>query len=272
MATRPPSTPATSDPRDDAFIREVDEAYREDELKRFFRRYGRWLLLAVGASLAALGGWLWWQAEQARGAEALSEQFQAALDKVESGSTTEAVASLEEIAKSGNASYRSLAAFSQAGIALNGGDAERAAALFKGVADDPAAAQPLRDSATMKYLRVEFDKLPPADVLKRVEPYLAGDSPWFPVAGEIAALAHVKAGAPDKAGPLFYRIAADERTPQSLRARAEQMAAALGQDVTKIASEREAKEKAEDAKAETPAATPAGTPAAAGADVEAKSE
>ena len=96
----------------------------------------------------------------------------------------------------------------------------------------------------MKYLRVEFDKLPPAEVLKRVEPYLAGDSPWFPLAGELAALAHVKAGAPEKAGPLFYRIAADDRTPASLRARAEQMAAALGQDVTKIASEREAKDKA----------------------------
>ena len=266
MATTPPAPPAPSDPRDDAFIREVDEAYREDEMKQFFRRYGRWLLLAVGVGLAALGGWLWWQAEQVRRSEALSEQFQAALEKAESGSTTEAVASFEDIGKSGNASYRSLAAFSQAGIALNGGDAEKAGALFKAVADDPKAAQPLRDSATMKYLRVEFDKLPPADVLKRVEPYLAGDSPWFPIAGEIAALAHVKAGAPEKAGPLFYRIAADERTPQSLRARAEQMAAALGQDVTKIASDREAKEKADAdaAKADAPAAT--------SADVEAKSE
>ena len=56
MATRPPST----DPRDDAFIREVDEAYREDELKRFFQRYGRWILLAVGLGLAGLGAALWW--------------------------------------------------------------------------------------------------------------------------------------------------------------------------------------------------------------------
>ena len=255
MATTPPSPPATSDPRDDAFIREVDEAYREDEMKRFFRRYGRWLLLAVGVGLAALGGWLWWQAEQVRRSEALSEQFQAALDKAESGSTTEAVAAFEEIGKSGNPSYRSLAAFSQAGIAQTGGDAEKAAQLFKSVADDPKAAQPLRDSATMKYLRVEFDKLPPAEVLKLVDPYLAGDSPWFPVAGEMAALAHVKAGAPDKAGPLFYRIAADERTPQSLRARAEQMAAALGHDLTKIAIDREAKEKADAASAKADAAT-----------------
>lgn len=234
-------------------------------MKQFFQRYGRWLLAAIGLGLAALGGWLWWQAEQVRQSEALSEQFSAALEKAESGSTTEAVESFTEIGNSNNASYRSLAAFSQAGIALNGGDAEKAAALFKGVADDPRAAQPLRDSATIKYLRVEFDKLPPEDVLKRVEPFLAGDSPWFPLAGELAALAHVKAGAPDKAGPLFYRIAADERTPVSLRARAEQMAAALGQDVTKIASDRDAREKADADRAAADAAEAAASTATAGA-------
>ena len=102
--------------------------------------------------------------------------------------------------------------------------------------------------------------------MKLLDPYVTGDSPWFPVAGELAALAHVKAGAPDKAGPLFYRIAADDRTPQSLRARAEQMASALGQDVTKIADEREAKQKAEADAAKAQA------PAAADATVEAKSE
>lgn len=261
MAIKPPGTPAISDPRDDAFLREVDEAYRQDEMKQFFQRYGRWLILALGLSLAALGAGLWWQAEQIRRGEALSEQFSAALEKVESGSTTEAVQSLAEVGKAGNASYRSLSAFSQAGIALNSGDTAKASALFKSVMDDPKAAAPLRESATLKYLRVDFDTLPPADVLKRVEPFLAGDSPWFPIAGELAALAHLKAGAPEKSGPIFYRIAADERSPASLRARAEQMAASLGQDVTKIAAEREARDKAGAEKAGAEGSTKGETPA-----------
>jgi hypothetical protein len=234
-----PQNPQTrADPRDDAFIREVDEAYREDEFKKFISQWGRWILLAIGLGLAGLGGFLFWQAEQARKVEALSEQFSQALAKVDSGATTEAVASLAGIAKGDNPSYRSLAAMTEAGIALNGGDADKAAAAFRRVADDPKVAQPLRDAATMKLLRVEFDKLPPAEVLKRTAPFLSGDNPWFPVAGEMAALAHVKAGEPAKAGPIFYRIAADERAPTSMRARAEQMAAALGQDVTKIADAR----------------------------------
>ncbi len=269
MATNPPAptTPASpkaadpkADPRDDAFIREVDEAYREDELKKFAKAYGRWILLAVALGLAALGGWLWWQADQARKAEALSEQFSQALEKVESGSTTEALATLKSIGESNNSSYRALAAMTEAGIAIGGGDTDKAGAAMRRVIDDPKAAAPLREAATLKLLRIEYDKLKPADILQRTAPFLAGDSPWFPVAGEMAALAHLQTGDTEKAGALFYRLAADQRAPQSLRARAEQMAAALGQDVTRIA---EAQAKARDAEAKAAEKAAAAQPEAA---------
>jgi len=267
LATTPPTTPArstgASDPRDDAFIREVDEAYREDELKKFARSWGRWILLAVVAGLAALGGWYWWKAEQQKRVETLSEQFSAALGKVESGGSTEALAELETIGKSTNPSYRALAAMTKSGLALQGGEMDKAAADLKRVIDDAQAPQPLRDAAQIKLLRLQFDTMEPAEILKRTEAFIAGDNPWFPVAGEMAALAHLKAGSPDKAGPLFYRIAADERTPQSIRARAEQMAAALGQDVTKITADREKAARAEAEKAEQ---DKAGAAAAAAAD------
>jgi len=246
LATTPPAPPPSPDPRDDAFIREVDEAYREDEIRKFARQYGRWIVLAVALALAALGGSMWWKAEQVRKTEALSEQFSKALDQVESGATTEAAQSLTDIGESKNPSYRALAAFTQAGIALNGGDIEKASGSFRRIADDPKVAEPLRQAATMKLLRLEFDTIPPEEVLKRAAPFVEGDSPWFPIAGEMAALAHLKAGDTEKAGALFFRIASDQRSPVSLRARAEQMAAALGQDVTKIA---EAQAKAREAEA-----------------------
>ncbi len=266
MATTPPTTPARTtgspDPRDDAFIREVDEAYREDELKKFASTWGRWIVLAAVLGVAALGGWYWYQADRTSRVEALSEQFTAALTKVETGGSTEALAELETIGQSNNPSYRSLAAITKSGLALQGGELDKAVADLKRVADDAQAPQPLREVAQIKLLRLQFDTLKPAEVLSRTEPFIAGDSPWFPIAGEMAALAHLKAGAPEKAGPLFYRIAADERTPQSIRARAEQMAAALGQDVTKIATDREKAAKAK-ADAAVASAAPAAAPAAA---------
>jgi hypothetical protein len=230
-------------------------------MKKFLVIWGRWILLAVAIGLVALGGWLWWRAEQTRRIEAVSERFTTALEKAESGGSTEALKEYEAVADGPGSGYRALAGMAKSAIALSGGDEAKAVAALKQVAADAKAAQALRDVATMKQLRIEFDKLPPAEVLKRAEPYLAGDSPWFPIAGELAALAHLKAGAPEKAGALFYRIAADERSPQSLRARAEQMAATLGQDVTRIEDERRGKD---EAKAQTKgAAAPAGVSTAA---------
>lgn len=262
MATTPPApTSPRPDPRDDAFIREVDEAYREDELKRFLSKWGVWILLAALLVLGGVGGWMWWQAEQQRRIEVLSEQFSAVLAKVDSGATTEAMAELETIGQGRNPSYRALAAFTEAGIAINGGDTDKAVGAIGRVAGDPAAPQPMRDAAVMKQLRLQFDRLEPAEIVKRTEPYLAGDSPWFPIAGEMAALAHLKAGEPDKAGPIFLRIAGDRRAPVSLRARAEQMAAALGQDVTKLAEGARAAGEGTPAPAAAAAPAPAEAPA-----------
>jgi len=268
LATTPPTglpTKAGSDPRDDAFIREVDEAYRQDTMQSFARRYGRWILLGIGAALAALGGFLFWQADAKRRLEAVSEQFSQALEKADSGATTEAAAAFATMGKSDNPSYRALALLAEGGIAITGGDAKKAAGLMRGVADDAQVAAPLRDAARLKLVRLEFDTQPPEVTLKALQPYLEGDNPWFPVAGEMAALAHMKAGAPDKAGPIFYRIAGDERAPASLRARASQMAAMLGQDVTKLAEEAEKKAAAEAAAAAgaNETAAPAGANGAA---------
>ncbi len=233
MANNPPI-----DPRDDAFIREVDEAYREDELKKFAREWGRWVLLAIGLGLALLGGWFFWQHQQNRKVEAISEQFSEALTKLDSGDSTAAVASLATIGESSNPSYASLADISSAGVAVNGGDKDKAIAALKAVAANSKVAPAFRDVATMKLLRLQFDDLAPAEILKRTAPYTQGDSPWFPIAGEMAALAHVKAGDTKAAGAMFLRLASDELAPPSLRARAEQMAAALGEDVTRIVDER----------------------------------
>jgi hypothetical protein len=185
--------------------------------------------------LAALGAFLFWRAEEGRRLEATSLAFTQALTKADEGATTEAVTALGTVAGSGEPTYAALARMAEAGIAAGGGDSGTAAKQLAAVAADGDAPAAIRDAATLKLVRLQFDTMPPAEVLKRTAPYIAGDNPWFPIAGEMAALAHLKAGEPDKAAPLFLRIAGDRRAPESLRGRAEQMAAALGEDVSGIA-------------------------------------
>lgn len=240
MASSSPRTPAAPapDPRDEAFLREVDEAYRQDELARFWQRWGRWLVAAIGAGVLAFGGFLLWQGEQQRQLEARSERFAAAIDKLEGGDSVAAIESFSAL-EGERGTYATLATLMQAVVATQGGDSERALAAYRAVAANARAPQPLRDVATFKEIRLAFDALPPDEVIARLSPYLEGDSPWAPAAAELVGLAHLKAGNREAAGPFFLRAASDERAPTSLRARTEQMAAALGQDTTRILADLE---------------------------------
>lgn len=237
MATNPPAKiDPRPDPRDDAFIREVDDEVRRDEARRLFRTYGRWALAAILLGLAALGGWLFWQNREAARREAAGETLLTSLDRIEAGGSAEAVAALAPLAEGHGAGYRALALLSQAGLAARGGDVPKALGLYNAVSADADLPPPLRELAAIKAVRLEFDRLPPNTVVQRLSPYAVRGGPWFGVAGELTALAHVKAGRPQLAGPLFLAIAGDESAPTTLRARAEQMAASLGQDTSILAA------------------------------------
>jgi hypothetical protein len=70
----------------------------------------------------------------------------------------------------------------------------------------------------------------PHDVIARLKPMAAPGNPWFGSAGELVALAYLKQGRKDLAGPLFASIAKDKDVPQSLQSRARHMAGVLGYD------------------------------------------
>jgi hypothetical protein len=64
-------------------------------------------------------------------------------------------------------------------------------------------------------------------VIERMAPLATKDSAWYGSAGELTALAMVKANRRREAAALLNGIAADRTVPASLRARAEQLAASL---------------------------------------------
>jgi hypothetical protein len=222
-------------PADDPFIREVDDEYRRAEMRSFARRWGRWILLAVGLGLAGFGGWLYWRAQADRRAEGATETLVKALDAVEKGNSAAADAPLASVDGTGTPGQRALARLTKAGLAASRGSPEDALVAFRSVADDAEAPAPLRDLARVRMLRIEFDRLPPDELLARARPYLEGDNPWFPAVAEMAGVAHLKAGRPKEAGALFLRLAGTPDAPESQRARAEQMAASLGEDTTGLA-------------------------------------
>lgn len=215
---------------DDVFLREVDEGVRRDQVMSFWRRYGVAGVALLLLFLGAVGGGLWWRENQARKAGVAGEDFSQAVSKLEVGDAPAARPLLDRLAKDGPGGYRALAQFMQAADAVGSGDNARAIRLLDAVAADTKQPQPIRDAALIKSVRLSYDSLPPATVIARLKDYSVPGNPWFGVAGEMTALAQVRAGQSAQAKPLLTAIVRDAALPSSLRGRAAQLALALGVD------------------------------------------
>lgn len=214
----------------EAFLREVDDELRRDELIGAWRRYGLAAVVAVVAALLLFAGWLYWQhrSEQQAGVE--GEQLQAAYEQIAAGSTAQADTTLAELATSKRDGYRALAQFAQADQLLAKNDGKGAVAKLAAIAADASLGQPFRDLAVIKQTTVEYDGLRPQVVIERLRALATPGSAWFGTAGELTAIAYVRQGRRDLAGRLFGQIARDEGVPESIRQRAVQMASLMGVD------------------------------------------
>lgn len=220
----------------DAFVREVDEELRRDQIFSFWRRWGRLVFVAVLVGLAALAGWLFWQDRQARAAGAEAEKLTAAIEQLSASRFDEARPTLTALAASDRDGYRAAGRLALGAVAMQNGDLKAAAARFGEVANDTRLSDPLRHLALVRQTAAEFDQLPPDTVVQRLQPIAQKGSPWFGSAGEMVAAAHLKAGRRADAAAVFAAIAADPGVPQSIRSRAVQIAGVLGVDASVSAS------------------------------------
>ncbi|OJU15365.1 MULTISPECIES: tetratricopeptide repeat protein [unclassified Sphingomonas] len=218
---------ALSPESNEAFLREVDDALRQDQALDFWRRYGRLLIVAIVGGLAVFGGYLFWQNRQHKAAEREGEQLQVAYDDLAAGKLDASAKALAELAQSKSDGYRAAALFSQADIALRKEDLKGAAKQFAAIAGDQSMAKPFRDLALIRQTMAEFDTLKPDVVVSRLRGLAAPGNPYFGSAGELVALAYLKQGRRDLAMRLYNQIAATESVPESLRQRAVQMGAVL---------------------------------------------
>ena len=216
----------------ETFLREVDENLRRDQLRGMARKYAPWIIAAVVLLLAAVGGWLYWQQQQEAAAAKDSEELAQIYTDIGTGKLTNVPQRLDALAKDGTEAIRASALFTRAAVAIEQNDRPTAIARYREIANDEGLAQPHRDLALIRATGLEFDQLKPEDVIARMQPLTKPGSPWFGSAGELTAMAMIKQGKKLEAGRLFAAIAADRQVPESIRARAVQIAGTLGVDAS----------------------------------------
>ena len=226
---KPPveDTPRKPDASQEAFVREVDDAVRQDAATRFFTRYGKGVVAIVVAGLIGYAGWLWYGNSQTEAAGALGGQLMAALDSADAGNGPAANATAATLASAGNPAYRGAALLVQGNVALEKGDVKAASAAFAKLALDGKAPEDLRQLAVIRQTLAEMDSIKPDVVVTRMQPIVSGDGAWVPSALELTAIARMQQGKSAEAQALFSKIANRKDTPKDMKERAAQMASML---------------------------------------------
>ncbi len=226
---------ALSPQNPDTFMREVDEAVREDSLKSFLVRFGVPLLGVTIVGLAGFAGWLWWQGAQTADADERGARFSAVLDTFDQQRPKAAATAADPLAKGDAAGYRAAALMLQGSAAEVEGNVQIAVVRFGTVANDSRVPQELRDLALVRQTLVEFDTLEPETVVARLRRIVADPANgMFPSAAELTALAEYRRSNFRRAGELFRQISRAENVSESLKRRAVQMAGMLGVDAVDI--------------------------------------
>lgn len=215
---------------DAAFLREVDEELRRDQLARAVRRYGLAVAGAVIAALLAFGGWQLWQAHQHTLAGEDGEALSKAFDDLSGGHPDAANAALVKLDRSDVSGYRALSRLTQADMLMQKQNLTGAASIFAQVAGDARVGQPLRDLALIRQTTAEFDTIKPEVVVSRLRGLAVKDGPWIASAGELVAAAYLRMNRRDLAGRMFAQVARSEGIPITAQQRAVQMAGVLGVD------------------------------------------
>ena len=216
----------------DTFLREVDENLRRDQLRDFFKKNGTLLVVAVVLFLAASGGLIWWKQHQAQRSQEQVEKLASIYQDIGKGNASQAPQQLDELSKSGSKAVRASALFARAALALQQNDTKLATSMYKTIAADSGLPAPYRDAALIRQTALEFDQLQPQEVITRLEALAKPGEPWFGTAGEMTALAMIKQNKRQQAAQLFAAIARDKGVPETIRARAMQVAGSLGVDAS----------------------------------------
>lgn len=231
--------------QNDALIREINEAVRQDDLLTFWKRFGLWVAGAVILGLAVFGGWLLWQDQQRKAADAAGERYSALLASAQTGKLDESI--YGELEKADQPGYRGAAQLIRAATLAKSGNGSAAALAYSQVAADQDLPQPFRDLALIRQTAVEFDKLPPQGVIDRLRPLAQAGNPWFGSAGEMTALAYLKLGKLQQAGAMFASLATTPDVPRTIQTRAVEMASGLGVDARIAPAQNANKENSVDA-------------------------
>ncbi|MEM7211518.1 MAG: tetratricopeptide repeat protein [Pseudomonadota bacterium] len=203
----------------DSFIQEVTEEVRQDQMLRYWKKYGPFVIGGVGLLVAGAAGWNWMMAQEQAQAEARG----ASLLAVDPADTEQSLALTAEIEGPANL----IAEMSAAATLAESGNYTEAAARYAQIAGRSGILPAYRDLAILQQVRLAAmaDASAPTGALDAL---IEGSSPYRLLALELRGALRIMAGDRDGGHADLNAVIADPEATGTLRQRAGALLTATG--------------------------------------------
>lgn len=208
-------------------FREVEEDMRREAMKRYWDRFGLYIVGAALLLVAVVAGSQIYNHFRAERIASAGESYLQALDLLEDGKADDAKAALRAIADGSAEGYRQIAQLQLAGILQSEGNTAEAIRLFDAVASTSGGDPLLKDLAIVRSAMLESDTLTLADARSRLESLASAEGAWRHSAREVIGVVAWREGKLAEAEAEFQAIIADAEAPREIKTRAEMMLALI---------------------------------------------
>lgn len=216
----------------DDFIREVDEAVRQERWVSLWKQYGAYIVggaIAIVVGTAAGVAWREYQAsEQAESARRFAE----AVELMRAEQPADAAAAFTALAEDADEGYATLARLRAAEARDRAGDTTAKLDMLETLAENDDVDALYRQLSRLLAAQERIDQAAPDDVASRVAELAEAQSPWRYSALELEALAQIRAGEVAAARETLARLIDDPSAPANLVQRASELQASLGGPIT----------------------------------------
>ena len=213
---------------DTSLLREIDEELRQEHYSLLWARYGKLIIGAAIVLVASVAGYKGWQAYDISRRSEMADQFSLAVTAELNGDLSQAYQAYSALSTDASGGYETLARFRVASTLSQQGDQSGAAAAYSALAEDASIDLQYRNLAVLLSTMNELDTAEPAGIISRLAPMTGDDNAWRFSAREMSALAAVRSGNRQQAIDFLNQLIADMAAPSGVRARAQELLAAIG--------------------------------------------
>lgn len=218
-----------AEPRHDPLMQEIEDELRQEQMKKMWAVYGKYVIGIVVAVVITVAGYQGWQAYDASRKQDATDTLLGAATLAQNGDNAAATDILSKLESDAPSGVAMLAKMRKAGLQAETGDAAAAADLYATVAADTSAPKAFRELATILGAVQSLEANPGSaqSVLDSLAPLRGETDTWRHAAREISAAAALELGNTEMAREFLQANALDGRAPGGVRSRAQELLQAL---------------------------------------------